>query len=324
MPRPCSVCAHLQRAEIDRRLSFQVVNLAQLAREYGVGRDAVRAHRAAHLPAFLPAFQASAEALTLGTLAAEAQRLYSVTLDALALAEAGVLSHVGDDGTEHRLVSSTAVARMIKEARQGLGLLVKLSADAGSTDSRPAGVSNGELDARIGQALEGVMARALNAKSSDDVDVTIDGEAHVSTAELVEGEAATLAPIDQPHTDQMGREAGSHLGQAPTTRPPYTLPSRSDTPLETRLDLAPGAYTHLETNPNVSLESLESLEPLNLNELVSHPEWHGSPAATAEERKAAGFADISRELHDPEHDVVARELAAYRERQANATNTTPS
>lgn len=364
MPRPCTICTRLDRSEIDRVISFQVVNLAEVARRYEVSRDALAAHRKNHLPAFLPAFQASADALTLGTLAAEAQRLYSITLDALGQAEAGVLArnkdgdvqHNPETGEPYREVSNVAVARFIKEARQGLAQLVSLAADAGSTDSRPAGVSNGELDARIGQALEGVMARALNAKSSD---ASTGGDESIATAELVEAEAPTLAPIDQPHANQMGREAGSHLGQAPPTLPPYTLPSRSDTPLETRPGITrlegqlhelvahpdppgspAGTGPNLQPNPNVSLESLEplntsvvdksdmvaqygELRPMQRDEarereLVVHPDWRGSPAASAEERAAAGFADIPKEMHDPEHDVVQRELAAYRERQAKA------
>src|SRR5882672_6319918 len=126
MPRPCVICSRMDRAAIDERLSFQVVNVADVARSFEVSVHALRRHREQHLPNFLPAFRARADALTLGTLAAEAQRLYSLTLDALARAEAGVLVDVDADGKPVREVSHTAIARYIREARQGLGMLAKL------------------------------------------------------------------------------------------------------------------------------------------------------------------------------------------------------
>jgi transposase-like protein len=187
MSRLCTVCAHLRRAEIDQRLAFQVVNVSALARELGVSETTVRRHREKHLPQFLAAFQASASALTLGALQAEAQRLYVLTLDALAKAEAGVLVDVSRDGEQVREVSHTAIARFIKEARQGLGLLAKLSADAGVENERPAGIADGELSARISAALEGTMARTTQRNDARTIDAINALSIDSNAVECIEG-----------------------------------------------------------------------------------------------------------------------------------------
>ena len=117
MSRPCTVCSHWERSEIDRRLSLQVCNVAALAREYGLKKDAVHAHRRNHLPEFLPALQASQRAFTMDELTAEAKRLYDITLDNLAMAEAGTLRMVkrADPGTGEEVAEAvfTELARAI-------------------------------------------------------------------------------------------------------------------------------------------------------------------------------------------------------------------
>lgn len=49
MPRTCTVCAHLQRSEIDRALTESTPN-RRIAAQYGVSEQSVRRHRADHLP----------------------------------------------------------------------------------------------------------------------------------------------------------------------------------------------------------------------------------------------------------------------------------
>jgi hypothetical protein len=172
MPKPCSVCAHNRRAEIDGKLAQQVVNLSAVGRDYGLKRDALRAHRSKHIPSFLPMLIGRAEVPSVDALAAEAERLYAVSLDALARAEAGVLVQIDDDGTEVRKVSSTAIARMIREARGSLDLLVKLStAGATSANSGDRG-GDAALGARIEQALDKVMQRAIG-QADDVIDVEV-------------------------------------------------------------------------------------------------------------------------------------------------------
>ena len=98
MPRICTTCAHLQRAQIDERLALQVVNIAQVARDYGLDRKSVARHRDQHLPQFLRAFAGRAAALDVSKIQAEAERLYLTTLDALARAEQGTLARIDEDG----------------------------------------------------------------------------------------------------------------------------------------------------------------------------------------------------------------------------------
>jgi len=167
MPRVCTVCASLERAEIDRRLSFQVCNVAALAREFGLNKDAMHAHRKNHSPAFLSTLQAQADALALSQLQAESQRLYRVTLDALAQAEAALLRRVGttdSDTCEQRVedvapVSFMSVARMIREARAGLDQLVRFAADAPDLQGRRSKPADLELGDEIRKQLARVVAR---------------------------------------------------------------------------------------------------------------------------------------------------------------------
>jgi hypothetical protein len=149
MSRPCTVCTHVRRAEIDWRLAFAVINLTKIAREYGVSRDALRSHREHHLPACLAAFQASADALTLNERQAEAGQLYMNALVALAHAERGALVAVANDGQPAPTVSMTAIASKIREARASLDQLARLASDATAHAERPQEIADAELGARI-------------------------------------------------------------------------------------------------------------------------------------------------------------------------------
>jgi len=212
MPRRCTVCAHEERAEIDRRLSFQVCNVAALAREFGLKDDALHAHRRNHLPAFLPALQARADALTLSQLQAEAMRLYNVTLDALAGAEAGTLRRINRTDPETgeevaattKVVSHAAVAHMIREARAGLDQLARLAADRPDEPSGPSNVGSSEWNDRISEALQRAIARTS---------VKALGEPHeldaVADAELVEDDRRELGPAERPVGDAPVMRSGA-------------------------------------------------------------------------------------------------------------------
>lgn len=299
MPRPCTICSHLERANIDRRLCFQVVNVAQLAREYGVKPDAMHAHRRNHLPEFLPAFQAQAGALTLTQLQAEAQRLYLVTLDALAMAEAGVLERVkitdpdtGEETYEHRpVVSITGVARMIREARAGLGQLAALAGDRGDDEGRP---STG-ADAELGAAIRTQLARVVARQSVAALRV---GEEPIGEDEALDlTSPRTLTHPDVEGEDPPGgseRAAGGAawgVGKPLDTDAPTETPDPSaenmDVPSLNPEQLRIAAAS-IGITPESFLASIRQARP----QLVRHPEWEGNPAASEEERKAEGFGSI--------------------------------
>lgn len=288
MGQPCKVCAHPARGEIDRRLSFQVVNVAEVARAYGVPRPSVVKHRARHTPAFLPAFQARADALTLGALAAEAQRLYLVTLDALARAEAGALVDVTKDGEPVLEVSHTAIARYIREARQGLGLLAKLSADAAPSNERPAGIANGELDARISDALGQVMQRAIDKRN-------------MGTMGTIE--ASPTTPIDPMQTTALE-------GISPSPGPPIASGA------------TPERVCGAATPPGATRASAPTPPPSNSPDSAPHqieipgdkPDirsvpWTGNHAASKEERAEAGYVDIPLDIHEHSDPILEASIA---------------
>jgi hypothetical protein len=293
------VCSDVRRADIDKRLSFQIVNMRELSRDLGISRDSLTAHRKNHLPQFLGAFQASASALTLGTLQAEAQRLYEVTLDALASAEAGTLMDVDKDGVPMRVVSHTAIARFIREARAGLGLLAKLSADAGSEADRPTGVSNGELDGRISTALGQVMERALSrspiARASADTTNEINGN-----GTKVEGQDGRTALT--PGASMLKAGAGATPATDPPSPPTHVLQFSATPNPEARneSDISPSQEAVAQADLLAALELADRIagRPASGsartadNPNVRAPDWPGSPAASKEERAAAGYADI--------------------------------
>lgn len=297
MAQPCSVCSRMDRGDIDRRLAFQVVNVSAFARELGVGKDALARHRAKHLPAFLPAFQAQADALTLGTLQAEAQRLYAITLDALARAEAGLLIDVAAGDAEGAKVSMTAVARFIREGRAGLGMLAKLSADAAGANERPSGVANGELDARLAAGLDRVMQRALGTR--------VDTPDDASTHPLLEVEAAeVIAPSSStPSEVTIATTPGATSSRRPDTPHTHTPPIQRHTKI-------------VESNPHVEVEGPREHDTAPGE--VTHPHWHGNPGASREERAAAGYGDIPIQDHTVASDaLLAEQLRIAAEQIAN-------
>lgn len=283
MPQPCSVCAHLERGSIDQRLSLQVCNMAQVARDYGLGKDAVRSHRDKHLPQFLPAFKASAAALTLGTLQAESMRLYEITLDALARAEAGVLVDVTKDGVPVVEVSMTSIARFIKEARQGLGLIAKLSADAGEENARPEGIPNGELSARISEALGQVIERGTSRIAQQPIEAIPSSSIEGNAVECIDPDLG-LARAPSPTTP------GATPAERPYPSPPQ-VSGFSATP--------PGLPEDKSDRPRFELAPR--------SEMMRHPEWPGSDAASKEERAAEGYADIAVEDHVQASDAILQE-----------------
>jgi hypothetical protein len=149
---------HPNRAEIDRRLASERVNIAALARALGVNRKALERHRDRHVPSLLADLRTRARDASASRLVEQLERHYHLVLDALAAAEGAALSHI--DG--HRLgpaASHAAIAASVNEARQHLADLAELfvvAAEAGhlAEPHDPAG------NAQIRRALDRVAARA--------------------------------------------------------------------------------------------------------------------------------------------------------------------
>ena len=74
MPRRCSVCDHPERAAIDAAL-VEGVSYRDIARQWGVSKDAVSRHKADHLPAHLAAAQEAATAASADDLLAQVETL---------------------------------------------------------------------------------------------------------------------------------------------------------------------------------------------------------------------------------------------------------
>ncbi len=216
-----------KRAEIDVLLARQVCNVTKIARTYGVHHMALRRHRENHLPGFLPAFAAQADGLVQRTLMAEQQRLYLHALDNLARAEAGTLERVehedaetGEKYVEHRpKVSTSAVARAIREARGALGELVRLS--AGEQPATQHGTTErSALSEAIREQLLRLAERqqlAPGARGGPTDATVVEGQQLVEDAVVVpDPPAATVAPVQA----SAGRHPEARHGQAGRPMPP--------------------------------------------------------------------------------------------------------
>lgn len=113
MGRPCSVCTHPKRLEIDRAL-VAGEPLRAIARRFGVSKDALRRHRE-HLPTYLARATEAREAAQAGDLLAQIQDLRDRALRILDKAES----------SRDLRVSLQA----IREARQCVELLAKLAGE---------------------------------------------------------------------------------------------------------------------------------------------------------------------------------------------------
>ena len=159
MPRPCTVCLHPDRAEVDRRLASGRENVAALARTLGVGRKALERHRDRHVPAPLANIRAHVDAEGASPLLGELERLYHLTLAALASAEGAALSHIDPDRVGP-VASHAAIAASVNEARRLVGDIAELfdgAAEAGQLVEPPDPV----LEARIQATLARVAERSL-------------------------------------------------------------------------------------------------------------------------------------------------------------------
>lgn len=119
MSRACSICAHPNRDAIDKALVAGVAN-RRIAAQHAVSEQAIRRHRAEHLPEKLAASQEAAEVAQADDLLRELRALRSKAYGLLLKAEAA-----GD--------IRTALAG-VREARGCLELFAELE---GELDRRP-------------------------------------------------------------------------------------------------------------------------------------------------------------------------------------------
>jgi hypothetical protein len=117
MPRVCTICSHPKRPAIDAALVSGTPNRS-IAAQYHLTEQAVRRHKADHLPAALAQAQAAEEVSAADKLLAEVERLHQLALSILAKA-----GHAGD--------LRTALAG-IREARGCLELEAKIRGEIAS------------------------------------------------------------------------------------------------------------------------------------------------------------------------------------------------
>lgn len=322
MPTPCKVCAHPERGAIDEMLAQQEVNVSGVARRYGVPVASAANHRRQHLPDFLVAFTGEADAPSTRALHGEAQRLYLVTLDALAKAQAGVLTWTDKDGKQSALVSPRAITALLGEARKTLGMISALAtADAKRGDEQHEVAVKPELERAIGEALARVMERGqqraltttqpiVDAVVVDDVDDAVDvvdGNGGVASAVVVGGDTpGPGAGVDPPPRAVEGpifpatspKTTGGFAETMPTSFPPDQLSGQSQASPDYKHRAYGGVEAYIETLPqDVQQHIRDVLHQHELNDQgnanLNREPWTGNPAASAEERRAAGWPAIA-------------------------------
>ena len=119
MPNPCTVCQHPEREAVDHHLVNGRSNRA-VARQYDLGREAIRNHRTRHVPETLTKARRAQEEAHADDLLDQVRQLRDRALGILERAEAA------DD---HKVALAA-----IREARATVELLAKL---VGELDERP-------------------------------------------------------------------------------------------------------------------------------------------------------------------------------------------
>jgi hypothetical protein len=176
MPRSCAVCTHIELAAINKRLLVGLVNVSELAREFGVPRKSMQNHRNCHVEQWYAALRERAALPGATAHQLEVNDLYNVILDGLATAEAGAWQHIerrngktpdGDKPAAPTL-SLTSVAHSIRDVRAHVVELVELSLKHPNEEEAQARRESRELGERISEQLRRIderKARSVQAGS---------------------------------------------------------------------------------------------------------------------------------------------------------------
>ena len=143
-----------------------VINVTQIAQEFRVSRYSLQSHRERHLPACMPMFQTWHET---GRLTGRRRHVCELTvnaLGALAQAEYGALTACTNDGQASSAMSTTTIARKIRDARTGLDQLACLAADAVADEERPQDLWDAEFTERLNEAWARIDRQAPPAQDS--------------------------------------------------------------------------------------------------------------------------------------------------------------
>jgi hypothetical protein len=119
MPRPCSICTHPERDQIDTDI-VRGQPFRRIATQRGVTEQSVRRHAIAHLPESLAKAQDAQERVQAGNLLDELRELHGRVL--------GILERAEESG------DLRAATGAIREARSMIELLAKLT---GQIDDQP-------------------------------------------------------------------------------------------------------------------------------------------------------------------------------------------
>ena len=147
MPRSCTICTHSDRQAVDHDLLAGTSSFRDIARQYGVSKDAVARHRADHLPAALARTHEAQELARSGALVDQV-REHGAHLDHLYTSAVEIL----EEAREPRTVNGTTVSdhrtalnaintaiTVKREGRSHLELVGKITGELSPPPSAPGG-----------------------------------------------------------------------------------------------------------------------------------------------------------------------------------------
>ena len=152
MPRPCATCTHAKRREIDHKLILGVT-LSVVSREYGIPHNSLSRHRSNHVDPFLKSVVTESELPTTDDLIPIVWELYQRALDVLAIAEAGTVVGMDEDGNPIIKHSTTATVASIREARECVTTIAKCAALADPALTSEITAGSPELEAHLVRAF---------------------------------------------------------------------------------------------------------------------------------------------------------------------------
>lgn len=123
MPRACTVCNHAQRSEIDTAIANQTASIRGVARQFGVGSDALERHRRNHLTQRLATARQRRDSQD-DDLLAKIENSHARAENLYAIAESVLVKCQQDPHTTLRAISTCC--SVLEQSRKWTELLAEL------------------------------------------------------------------------------------------------------------------------------------------------------------------------------------------------------
>lgn len=152
MPQACKVCANPKRSQIDQALATGDGSERNIAQRFGVPYQSVHRHKAKHLPSLLVSLSSRVQAFEHDEILGQVVGLYERSLELLAQAESRLM-------IDHRPSALSAATRSIREARQTVELMAKLSVAMRDEEKQAAQSVENTANIALDEAIDAALKR---------------------------------------------------------------------------------------------------------------------------------------------------------------------